>query len=124
MSSQSPITRYLSARWELLAPIVSHGIEAVSIAVVVHATSLMLRFLLPHEYAVAIEEIELLFYLALSATLCLYTFIVFCITLTTHLFQHASERLLKGLGIQLLPPPRDQDWYDERQTNRERHLVE
>jgi hypothetical protein len=95
------LVKYLRNALGPLEPIVRHSLKGVYAAMFVRFTSLSLHFILPEFYLEAIEKLELQFYIALSAVLCGYAFILLCLNLTAHLieeFVHARIKLSKRLS--------------------------
>jgi hypothetical protein len=115
-----PIRKYASARWEILEPIVTHAVDAIGIGIVVHATSLGLQFILSEDMDGAVHQLEILFYVLLSGSLALYTFIYFCMILAVQLteagrgmaYRLENDTEPQGLGgrnraVDALPPAKD-----------------
>jgi hypothetical protein len=77
--------KYLSARRQVLEPVLSHFVEAAGIGLIVRGTSTALKYMLPADFHPAIYQIELIFYAAIFSSLSVYTFLVFCFVLAIEL---------------------------------------
>jgi hypothetical protein len=90
------LKQYLSSRWNVLEPVLSHGLDAAMLGIIVKGTSLALKSFLPPEYYEGIHEFELLFYIAMLGSLSVYTLVVFCFTLSIQILEamrHGARRL-------------------------------
>lgn len=119
--------QYLSLRWEILEPVLSHSLEALTLAVIVHGTSLGLKFVLPSEYYEAVHALELDFYIALCGSLSIYTFLVFCLSLSIQLLNaltDMSDRLMTRRRSRYELPESRYEKPFSRLNDREKEKVE
>lgn len=92
MHNRRPWQEYLHAIVGPLLPIANHGLEAITLTIIVRLTSILLHFILPPDDAAIIETMERFYYVILMGVLCLYSFILFC----RHLVSHLREEIVVG----------------------------
>jgi hypothetical protein len=84
------LRQWLKATLAPLDPLFRHAVKVCLSSAIVRGTSELLHLILPAHYAVPIEKIEILFYLAVTATFSIYAFLL----LLWHLGCHCAEEIV------------------------------